>query len=223
MTKQLVNLIGAAAAVAVLVLGIVVCALPLLSAAGTTASAADDVAQQNRTQEILLDTLRSQSADMAALDADVEDLRAAIPAAPHLDDVLYLALSAAEAHGGRVTALTPATAEPFAIRSEEEATAPGGAASAADAPAEAGGADPGEQTAAETPKATAAGAPSEPSAPIQIAVTVVIEAADVDAATRVLDALRAGPRAVAVTQASVTQATEDGVTLTATVLAFSSP
>ncbi|MEW1834745.1 hypothetical protein [Microbacterium sp. NPDC079995] len=222
MTKQLVNLIGAAAAVAVLVLGIVVCALPLLSAAGTTASAADDVAQQNRTQEILLDTLRSQSADMAALDADVEGLRAAIPAAPHLDDVLYLALSAAEAHGGRVTTLTPATAEPFAIRSEE-ATDPAGAASAADAPAEAGGAEPGGQTAAETPEATAAGAASDPSAPIQIAVTVVIEAADVDAATRVLDALRAGPRAVAVTQASVTQATEDGVTLTATVLAFSSP
>ena len=101
MTNQLVNLIGAAASLAVLVLGIVVCALPLLSAAGTTSSAADDVAQQNRTQEILLDTLRSQSADMAALDADVEDLRAAIPAAPHLDDVLYLALRAAEAHGTR--------------------------------------------------------------------------------------------------------------------------
>ena len=219
MTKQLVNLIGAAASLAVLVLGIVVCALPLLSAAGTTSSAADDVAQQNRTQEILLDTLRSQSADMAALDADVEDLRAAIPAAPHLDDVLYLALRAAEAHGGRVTTLTPATAEAFAVRSGE-ATDPTEAATAAEAPADAGGADPGEQTAAEAPEATAA---ADASAPTQIAVTVVIEASDVDAATRMLDALRAGPRAVAITQASVTQATEDGVTLTATVLAFSSP
>ena len=83
-----------------------------------------------------------------------------------------------------------------------------------------GGADPGEQTVAEAPEATAA---ADASAPTQIAVTVVIEAADVDAATRMLDALRAGPRAVAITQASVTQATEDGVTLTATVLAFSSP
>ncbi len=218
MTKQLVNLIGAAAAVGILLLGIVVGALPVLSAAQTTASSADDVALQNQTQETLLDALRAQAADMTELEDDVAALRAAIPTAAHLDDVLLLALDAARDHGGTVTSLTPATPEPFAIRTGETgepAAPPAAEEPAAEAPA--------EEASAAPPAADVPAAVPEEAAPAQVAVTIVIEAADVDAATRMLDALRAGPRVVAVTQAGVAEGAEGGVTLTATVLAFSSP
>ncbi len=215
MTKQLVNLIGAAAAVGILLLGIVVGALPVLSAAQTTASSADDVALQNQTQETLLDALRAQAADMTELEDDVAALRAAIPTAAHLDDVLLLALDAARDHGGTVTSLTPATPEPFAIRTGETGAPPAAEEPAAEAPA--------EEASAAPPAADVPAAVPEEAAPAQVAVTIVIEAADVDAATRMLDALRAGPRVVAVTQAGVAEGAEGGVTLTATVLAFSSP
>jgi hypothetical protein len=54
-------------------------------------------------------------------------------------------------------------------------------------------------------------------------VTVVVAAPTVEAATRILDELRAGPRLVAVTQASVTEGAEAGVSLSATLLVFTRP
>ncbi|WJL94330.1 hypothetical protein QSU92_10040 [Microbacterium sp. ET2] len=51
----------------------------------------------------------------------------------------------------------------------------------------------------------------------------MIEAADVPAVTRIVDALRAGPRLVSVTQATVTTATDGRVTLTAALLSFYRP
>lgn len=227
MTKQLVNLIGAAASLAILLLGVVVFALPLFSSASTTWSSADEVAAQNRTQQTVLDTLAAQSADMSELDATVAELRGEIPPAAYLDDVLLLAVEAARANGGTVTSVAPGTAEPFAPR---VAGATGDAAATAPAPDPAASEDGSDAASAPTDDAAgAAGAgtstESAPTAndPQQITVTLGIEAADVAAATRILDALRAGPRLVAVTQASVTSDTENGATLSVTLLAFTRP
>jgi hypothetical protein len=210
--KQLVNLIGAAASLLIIVLGVAVFALPLFSAANTTAASADDVARQNRTQQTVLDTLTAQSDDMTSLDRTVAELRAEIPAAPHLDDVLLLAVQAAVAEGGIVTSVTPATAEPFAPRTDETEAPPSAAPEEATT-----GTDETEQTPA--PAASPAAAEQQ-----QISVTVVVEAGDVAAATRILDGLRQGPRVAAVTQAAVTSAAEDEkVTLTVTLLVFFRP
>lgn len=223
MNKQLVNLIGAAASALILVLGIVVFALPQFSSAQSTARSAGDVARQNRTQQTLLDTLTAQSAGMAELDAAVAELRAEIPAAAHLDDVLLLAVRAAQLEAGTVTSLTPVPPEAFTPRDEAVVAAAGGGAPVpAPAPAPATGESATGTT--ETPDAS----PDEPAAdpadaPRQVSVTIVVEAADVAAATRILDELRSGPRLVAVTKASVATASEGGATLTATLLAFYRP
>lgn len=217
MNKQLVNLIGAAASVAIILLGVVVFALPLFSSAGKTAASADDVATQNRTQQTVLDSLTAQSADMTELNAAVNELRAEIPEAAHLDDVLLLAVQAVAENGGTVTSVTPEEAEEFAVRVDEaDAAATAAAAAPATETTEAG-----TEAGAETP----ASAPAAPSADAaqQVGVTLVIEANDVAAATSILDALREGPRLVAVTQATTTTSAENRVTLTVTLLAFYRP
>ena len=231
MTKQLVNLVGAAASLAILLLGVVVFALPLFSSASATWSSADEVADQNRTQQTVLDTLTAQSADMSELDATVEEMRAEIPAAAYLDDVLLLAVDAARDNGGTVTSVAPGTSEPFAPRvtgagEDAAAQAPDPAASEDSAATDAAPADDAaaaDGTAAADGDGTAAAPAPTVNDPQQITVTLGIEAADVAAATRILDALRAGPRLVAVTQASVTSDAENGATLSVTLLAFTRP
>ncbi|MDF2508541.1 MAG: hypothetical protein K0Q52_2400 [Microbacterium sp.] len=215
MTKQLVNVIGAAASLAILLLGIVVVALPMFSGASATWASADDVADQNRTQQTVLDTLTAQAADMTQLDATVTELRAEIPPAAYLDDVLLLAVEAARAHGGTVTSIAPGTVEPFAPRvtvGEDETAAPAPDAAAEETPAPDATTPPAEDAAASVE-------PAEADAQ-QISVTLGVEAADVAAATRILDDLRAGPRLAAVTQATVTSDGEEGATLSVTLLTF---
>jgi hypothetical protein len=214
--KQLVNLIGGAAALAIVILGVVVFAVPLYSTASTTNAEANRVASQNDTQQAVLDGLTAQAADTTELDADVDELRAEIPRTAHLDDVLYLAVQAAQAHGGTVTALTKGDATAFAARTAEvEASASGGTAPApAASDASTSGSASGDASA--DPAATT-GADEATQTP----VTVTIDAPDVAAATQILDALRAGPRLVAVQQGAVTTKPEGGVTLTAALLAFS--
>ena len=217
MTKQLVNLIGAATTLAILVLAVLVFALPLFTQATRTAGEADAVAAQNRAQQGVLDALVAQSADMTALEAQVATLRAEIPAEARVDDVLLLAIDAAAAQGGSVTSVTPASSEAFAVRTDETATpAPQPAAEAAEA-AEADD-EPSTTLESSTPAPAAAS-----DGPQQTSVTVVVAAPTVEAATRILDELRAGPRLVAVTQASVTEGAEGGASLSATLLVFTRP
>ena len=216
MTKQLVNLIGAATTLAILVLAVLVFALPLFTQATRTAGEADAVAAQNRSQQGVLDALVAQSADMTALEAHVATLRAEIPAEARVDDVLLLAIDAAAAQGGSVTSVTPASSEAFAVRTDEAATpAPQPAAEAADASA---AVRPSTTLESSTPAPVAAS-----DGPQQTSVTVVVAAPTVEAATRILDELRAGPRLVAVTQASVTEGAEGGASLSATLLVFTRP
>lgn len=217
MNKHLVNLIGASASLAIIVLGVVVFAFPLFSSANSTAASADDVAEQNRIHQVQLDAFTAQAADMTALDATVAELRAEFPMGAHVDDIVLLAALAVEAEGGSITSIAAAPSEPFTSRT-------GDAESVASAPAP-------EATAESDPAAVpadggATGSPA-PVAPTdgaqQVGVTIGIDAPDVAVATRIIDALRAGPRLVAVTQASVSAASESGVSLSVTLLAFFRP
>ena len=219
MTKSLVNLIGAAVTAGILLLGILVFALPLFSSANATMSAAADVAQQNRTQQAVLEALTAQADDMPAIEDELAELRRGIPATEHIEDVIELAAAAVDAHGGTLVAVRPADAVVFAPRTADVVAAEttGDVAPAPAAPATAD-----EGSGSETPEsadaveATAPEAGEAPTGPQQVAVTVEIDVADVAAATAVLDALRTGPRLLTVSQATV-QNDEDGVTLTATV------
>ncbi|WP_194384007.1 hypothetical protein [Microbacterium luteum] len=219
MTKQLVNLIGAATTLAILVLAVLVFALPLFTQATRTAGEAGAVAAQNRSQQGVLDALVAQSADMTALEAQVATLRAEIPAEARVDDVLLLAIDAAAAQGGSVTSVTPASSEAFAVRTDEAATpAPQPADEAAETDDASAAVGPSTTLESSTPAPVAAS-----DGPQQTSVTVVVAAPTVEAATRILDELRAGPRLVAVTQASVTEGAEGGASLSATLLVFTRP
>ncbi|GAA1702115.1 hypothetical protein GCM10009808_20080 [Microbacterium sediminicola] len=220
MTKTLVNLIGGLAAVIILVLGVVVVALPLFGAAGTTNASADTVQDQNDTQQLVLDGLRAQAADMDALEDEVAALRDEIPAARHLDDVLVLAVTATSTHGGRIVALSTTESEPFAVRVDEaDTTAPAyttGTDPADDTTTESGAASASSSSAAATDTAT------QTADAHQTSVTITIDAPSVEDATAMIDALREGPRLVAVVQATVTS-DDDGVSLVVTLLAFDRP
>jgi hypothetical protein len=224
--KQLVNLIGAAASLAILLLGVLVCALPMFSSANATMSNADDVAQQNQTQQSILDGLTSQAGQLPDIQQDVSELRREIPASERLEDVVELATDAAAAHGGAVQAVTRGESAAFAQRTMEVVTAEvstDGGAAGLPAPAPSSTPAPAEEDAeAEPAPAPAEPAPVDPEGPQQLEVTVEIKAPTVDAATLILDALRSGPRLVAVTQASVLTE-EEAVTLTATILVFTRP
>jgi hypothetical protein len=222
--KQLVNLIGAAASIAILLLGILVCALPVFSSANATMSTADDVALQNQTQQSILDGLRAQSGQLADIQQDVAELRREIPETEHVEDIVELAVEATVVHGGSVRSVIPGDIAPFTPRTLEVVAAEAAADGATTgAPAPEATAAPTDEAGA-PPAETAPATPGEvdPTAPQQVPMVVTIDAPTVAAATLILDALRNGPRMISVTEANVLTE-EGGVTLTATVLAFYRP
>lgn len=222
MNKQLVNLIGAAASAAILLLGILVFALPLFSSANNTMRDAAGVASQNATQQSVLDGLTAQSGQISAIQAEVAELRLEIPETEHLEDVIELSAVAAATHGGRLKTVTPGTAGPFTPRTVEVVAEGTGEPVT---PVEEPVAEETNAADAETDVETPAPAPSPAvgaEGPQQVEVTVTFDTPDVATATAIVDALRAGPRLVAVTQ-SVVQTEDDGVTLTVTLLAFYRP
>lgn len=226
MTKSLVNLIGAAVTAGILLLGVLVCALPLLSTANATMASADDVATQNGTQQAVLDGLTAQSAEIGVVERELAELRSELPDSEHVEDVVELAADAARATGATLTAVRPAEATAFAPRTAAVVAAETGvelapAASDPDAGDGDGSAEDG------VPVDEAAAEPAAPEAATadgsqQVTVTVEFDAADVATLTALLDALRAGPRLVAVTGATV-ETEEDRVSLIATVQVFFHP
>lgn len=221
--KQLVNLIGGAASIAIIVLGVVVFAIPLYGSARTINSEADTVAQRNSTAQSTLDALRAQSAAMSALNNTVASLRVQIPVKPQVEDVLSLASRAAAAHGATVTAVTPTPAVAFAERTS--VIDPAAAANAAPAPAA-----PVATPAPGDPSAAAGAPPANPATGAQqSSVLVTISVPTVAAATAIVDELRAGPRLIAILNADVSNgngsgsASASGLVLKVAVLAFSQP
>lgn len=226
MTKSLVNLIGAAVTAGILLLGVLVFALPLLSTANTTMASADDVATQNGTQQAVLDGLTAQSAEIDIVERELAELRRELPESEHVEDVVELAADAARATGATLTAVRPAEATAFTPRTAAVVAAETGVelAPVASEPEVADGEGSVEDDAPvdEAPAEPAAPEAAAADGPQQVTVTVEFDAADVATATTLLDALRAGPRLVAVTGATV-QTEEGGASLTATVQVFFRP
>jgi TolA-binding protein len=221
--KQLVNLIGAAATMAILLLAVLVVALPLFSTANATMATAADVAVQNRTQESALEGLTAQASEISEIEREVAELRLEIPETEHLEDVIELAARASASRGGALTAVRPGESTPFTPRTAEVVaarTTSGGAVPAAPAPAPEPTGEPAE--ASPPPTADPLPAEADPTGPQQVEVTVEIKTPDVATATLILDDLRAGPRLAAVIQANVLTE-EETVTLTVTLLAFYRP
>ncbi|UJP10277.1 hypothetical protein L2X99_00705 [Microbacterium sp. KUDC0406] len=230
MTRQLINLVGGLVAVLVLVAGVLLIGLPMYSNAQATAAEADQVALGNQTQQTIIDGLRAQEKKSDELDAELAKLRRQIAPEPRADDIVALAIAAVGAHHGTLDSVTVAEAEPFAVRVAEQADGAADAAAPQDGDQQAQDGDQtgqdGDQTAqgAAEPASASTAAPADAAAAgddtrQQVPVTLVITAESVVDATSIVDALRAGPRVVAVTDAATT--TDDqGVHLTVTALVF---
>lgn len=226
MTKSLVNLVGAAVTAGILLLGVLVFALPLLSTANTTMASADDVATQKSTQQAVLDGLIAKSAEIDIVERELAELRRELPESEHVEDVVELAADAARAAGATLTAVRPAEATAFTPRTAAVVAAETGVelAPVASEPEVADGEGSTEDDAPvdEAPAEPAAPEAAAADGPQQVTVTVEFDAADVATLTALLDALRVGPRLVAVTGATV-ETEEDRVSLIATVQVFFHP
>lgn len=220
MTRQLINLIGGLVTVLVLVAGVVLIGLPMYSGAQAAGKEADDVARGNATQQIVIDGLRVQEAQFDQLEDEVAQLRRQIAVEPRVDDVVALALAAVSAQGGTLDSVSATEAVPFAVRVDEQAPAPAaeadpGTAEASATDAAADGAADATAAASAPVAAPASGADTQ----LQVPVTLAMTAPSVEAATSIVDALRRGPRMLAVTQATTTSE-EGGVKLNVEVLVF---
>ncbi|WP_413354532.1 hypothetical protein [Microbacterium sp. 1P06AB] len=218
MTKQLVNLIGAVASLGILLAGALLFALPQFTGAQRITADAASVEQSNATQQAVLDGLAAQAADMTELDAEVAELRRVVPASVRADDVVQLAADAASEHDGRVVTVTVGETTAFAARTVDAAAgaADGTTPAATETTAETTGSDEGADAA--TPADPVAAPAGE--GPQQVSITVSITAPDSTKATAVIDELRKGPRAVAVTNAGITTDDDGTVTAEVTLLAF---
>lgn len=220
LNRQLINLIGGLVTVLVLVAGVLLIGLPMYAGAKSADKEADDVARSNDTQQIVIDGLVAQAAKLDDLTTEVTGLRAQIAAEPRVDDVVALALAAASAEGATVKAVNATDSVPFAVRGGADATAPAPSPDPAAAePAAAAEEVAADTTADAASSAPAAAAPAADETQQQVTVTLEMLAPSVDAATSIVDALRHGPRAVAITKAT-TSTDDDGVKLNVELLVF---
>lgn len=221
MTKQLVNLIGAVVSVGILLAGALLFALPQFTGAQRISADAASVEQSNATQQAVLDGLAAQAADMTALDAEVAKLRRVVPASVRADDIVQLAADAASTQGGKVVAVTVGETTPFAARTAEAAAGTADGAAATETTTETT-----EPTQESDAAPTDAPAPADGAAvpagdgPQQVSITLSISTPDSTKATAVIDELRKGPRAVAITNAGITTDDDGTVTAEVTLLAF---
>lgn len=107
MPKQLINTVGVLIVVAILAIGIALVAVPLYLQSVSTQAQADQVAAANAAQAASVDELRAQESNDAELDAELDELRAQIPATPRVYTISQLVSEAAADTGVALTGITP--------------------------------------------------------------------------------------------------------------------
>lgn len=118
LTARSVTVIGLAGVIAIVLIGVLV-ALPLYLSATATHEQADRIVETNGLQQTRIELLDRESQRMAELSDEVAGLRAQIPDAPHLDQVVERVVVAADRVGARVDSLSTSDPVPFAPRTRE--------------------------------------------------------------------------------------------------------
>jgi hypothetical protein len=180
MTRRTINILGGVLVAAIVVLGLVLGVLPRWQQAGAAESERRSVALQNQGQQALIATLSAQRQQLPQLQAQVAALKQQIAAGPHLEQLIDVA--GALPAGATLRSITPvpSTAQPAAPAASSSPTASptaGPAASPGSAPATAGFRS--------------------------LPVTIVINLRRASDAAKALDGLRAGPRLLAIDQATL--------------------
>ncbi|GAA2883390.1 hypothetical protein [Microbacterium esteraromaticum] len=232
MTKQLITLIGALVAAAVLAAAVLVGVVPLVGGVFTAAGQRQQVETTNAGYEAQIADLTAQNERLDEIESGVEQLRAQIPDGELLNQVFDRISRAGTSAGVEITGVSRGDLAPYAAR-----TGTTGGADAPGAPAE-----PAEQTetgtpiddaaevaddaaAAATPEGAAAEgtdaatpAATEPSRQ-QVELTIRASATDISSAFAFLDGLRAGPRGIAIDSVTTTR-TAETFDMQITVIAF---
>lgn len=215
LSRQLINLAGGLAVVVVLALGILLVALPMFSQTRATEQQADEISDTNDIYDIQVETLRGQQSELGALERELADLRAQIPATPLNDQVFELIGEAVDSTGVAVESVAATDPEawtpPGTADDETGAAAPpadGTAAEATPAPAE-GAVDPATTDPAAgtegNPATETPAAPAEVDPRQMVPFTITVIAADAGQAARFLDALRADDRLLTIEHAELTE------------------
>lgn len=105
MTRQTINLFGALLVAVIILVGVLLGVLPHLSQASQNHQQRDTVAQQNQTQETLIEAYARRREQLPALQQQVETLRRQITDGPHLEQLI--ALSARLPDGATLVSITP--------------------------------------------------------------------------------------------------------------------
>lgn len=184
MSRRLINLIGTAGVLAIVLGGSVLIVLPLFTGAQAATAQAAAGAESNRFTRAELDELARQEAVLNQLRVRRFDLREQITEDEELRDASALASAAARLSGARIVAIT---------FGERQAFAP---------PTGAGIGDDGRPT---VPEAT--GEPDDQQG--QVPVTFEAEVSSPSQAATFIDGLRAGPRLVQVVQAEASPTNND--------------
>jgi hypothetical protein len=221
--RQMINLVGVVLVVGILVAGIALIALPPYGSAQAIAADTRTVAQTNQLYEVRVAALSEAAEHLDELTADVAQLRLEIPAAPHLDDVVQIAVDAAAETGSTIEGFEATELEAWAPRTgigeDGEQVAPTDAPAADTPDPAATGAEASTPDAAAGSADTAAtptGATDASDSPQrQIPVTIRVAVPSPDAAAAFLDALGRGPRLLLAIDGTL-----DGPTLTVTALAL---
>lgn len=223
--KNVVHGLGALIVLAVVAAGIALVAVPVYLQSLATESQVMTAAGQNAAYQTQVDDLRTSQSQIGAITADVAALSAQIPAESRFDDVFEIVGKAAE--GAHVTVVSVEAGDPVPYAARTAPTAPGAAPAQTGQTTDAGStaADAAENPAPAAGTTDAGGASgagqSGTGAPgrLQAAFTITVDTPDVASATRFLDALRDGPRGVAIIHSALT-GSGDGLQLSVDALAF---
>jgi hypothetical protein len=177
MTKQTINLLGGVLVAAIVVVGLLLGVLPRWQQAGAAENERRTVALQNQGQQALITALSAQRRQLPQLQAQVAALKQQIASGPHLEQLIDV--TGALPAGAALRSITPA---------------PGTAQPASPAPT---------PTTAPTAGATNPGAAGSTAGFRSLPVTIVIDLRRPGDAAKALDALRTGPRLLAIDQATL--------------------
>lgn len=213
LNKQFINLLGAVVTLAILIAGIALIALPMWSQAQATDASTRTVAQTNSTYQAQIDQLSAAEARSEEIDAHLAELRAEIAPFTNIDRVIDIVDAAADKHDLTLESVTAADPEPFTPR-----TAATDETAQASAPASTDETAATDTTTTDPPAETApAPAASESTGQQQMVITIKVPVPDAETATAFIDALRVGPRLIAISNATLEPG--DGM-LTVSALAF---
>ena len=233
MTKQLITLIGALITAVVLVAAVMIGVVPLVGGVFSADAQRTQVAATNQTYEMQIAALQEQQQRMGEIEAAVAELRAQVPDAPLLNQVFERIAQAEDSSGARVESVSRGDLMPYAPRvGVGEDAAPAAAATpdaeptsetgtpidaANDVAADANANSAATNAANGAPEAASGSAAASDRAQVEISITATAD--DVASAVAFVDALRTGPRAVAIDTVSLSGA-PGAFTVQITALAF---